>query len=286
MSNQALAKQDSNPANLQLVNKRVNQLIQVSTEDVMEIAKIFADSGAFEDSKQAAKAAVKIIAGAELGFTPIVSMANIHFFKGKAVLSANAMASLIKDSGKYEYKILQHDETICEIAFYQWINNELKSLGTPVRYTIEEARHAGLSGKDNWKYYPKDMLFAACIRQGMRRYCADLLRNVAGVPSEQDAADEALPIPVTDTQEMDNQVAQNVTVDAESYEAVDLSTGEVIEGEPLDNTTENLRAQVQELFSALPAARQKDLIAGKPFISKMTFEELTDLKVELDKTSA
>ena len=60
----------------------------------------------------------------------------------------------------------------------QNINGELRSLGVPVRYTIEDAAKAQLTGKDNWKKYTKDMLFAACIRQGSRRYCADVLRGV------------------------------------------------------------------------------------------------------------
>jgi len=146
--------------------------------ELKEVAEVFIQSGSFTDVKQAAQAMVKIMAGAELGFSPIVSMTGVHFFNGKVSLGANLIASLIKDSGKYEYKITEHTAEACAVEFYQKINNELKSLGVPVRYTIAEASKAGLTGKDNWKKYPADMLFAACIRQGARRYCGDILRGV------------------------------------------------------------------------------------------------------------
>ena len=52
-------------------------------------------------------------------------------------------------------------------------------MGPPVRYTIADAKAAGIAGKDNWKNHPKDMLFAAVIRQGTRRHCPDVLRGVS-----------------------------------------------------------------------------------------------------------
>jgi len=155
-----------------------NKLARLNMRELKEVAEVFIQSGSFTDVKQAAQAMVKIMAGAELGFSPIVSMTGVHFFNGKVSLGANLIASLIKDSGKYEYKITEHTAEACAVEFYQKINNELKSLGVPVRYTIAEASKAGLTGKDNWKKYPADMLFAACIRQGARRYCGDILRGV------------------------------------------------------------------------------------------------------------
>ncbi len=155
-----------------------NSLAKLNMRELKDLAGIMLESGAFPDIKSAAQAMVKVIAGNELGFSPIVSMTGIHFFQGKVSLGANLIASLIKDSGKYEYKITEHTTDACSVVFYQMINNELKQLGVPVRYTIADAQKAGLTGKDNWKKYPMDMLFAACIRQGARRYCADILRGV------------------------------------------------------------------------------------------------------------
>lgn len=155
-----------------------NSLARTDMGELKELAEIFVQSGAWPDVKNAAQAMIKIMAGRELGFAPLVSMAGVHFFNGKVTVGATLIASLIKDSNKYEYKIVEHDEKACAVEFFQNINGELRSLGVPVRYTIEDAAKAQLTGKDNWKKYTKDMLFAACIRQGSRRYCADVLRGV------------------------------------------------------------------------------------------------------------
>lgn len=175
-----------------------NKLARLNMRELRELASVFIESGAFPDIKSLAQAQVKILAGQELGFSPIVSMTGIHFFQGKVTIGSNLLASLIKDSGKYAYKVLQHSDAACEIAFYQVVGGEPKQLGTPVFYTIDDATKAGLLTKDNWKKYPKDMLFAACMRQGARRYCADILRGVThdtdvelidALPAEAEEAD-------------------------------------------------------------------------------------------------
>ncbi len=176
---QAMQRSQPQHTDLSLVKPpETNSLAKLNMRELKDLAGIMLESGAFPDIKTAAQAMVKVIAGNELGFSPIVSMTGIHFFQGKVSLGANLIASLIKDSGKYEYKITEHTTDACSVVFYQMINNELKQLGVPVRYTISDAQKAGLTGKDIWKKYPMDMLFAACIRQGARRYCADILRGV------------------------------------------------------------------------------------------------------------
>ncbi len=193
--NQALQKSERQQGGLVAIDGGRNSLAKLNMRELKELAEVFMVSGAFPDIKSVAQAQVKILAGAELGFSAIVSMTGIHFFQGKVTIGSNLLASLIKDSGKYEFKILQHTDKLCEIAFFQHIGDQIKSLGTPVLYTIDDARLAGLTGKDNWKKYPKDMLFAACIRQGSRRYCADILRGTVSDTDTQ--VDEEAPIDPT-----------------------------------------------------------------------------------------
>ena len=64
--------------------------------ELMEMAQVFAESGFFSDSRDAAKAVVKIMAGKELGLPPIVSMTGINLIKNKITISANTMAGIIK----------------------------------------------------------------------------------------------------------------------------------------------------------------------------------------------
>jgi hypothetical protein len=246
-----------------------NLVTRTNMRDLRELAEICIASGQFPDIKSVAQAQIKILAGLELGFTPFVAMAGIHFFQGRVSIGANLIASLIKDSGKYEYKVLQHTAEACEIAFYQNINGELKALGTPVFYSIDEAAKAGLAGKDVWKKYPKDMLFAACIRQGSRRYCADVLR---GVTPESDAD-----MGMTDASAMDI---------ATPIETVDTSTGEVIEAEHVEEVRseesqiEDLKLAIEDRVAVIGADKYDQILNGR-IMPQMDKKALTALLTEL-----
>lgn len=221
--NTAIAKTQQTPkGGLSLVDNDRNELTKLSMRDLKELAGILHESGSFPDLKTAAQAMVKVLAGQELGFSPIVSVTGIHFFQGKVEFSATLKASLIKGSGRYDYRITKHTDQICEIEFFQKVGNEWTSCGVPVSYTFADATKAGLTSKDVWKKHPKDMLFAACIRQGQRRYCADVLRGM-GADQDIDDVETAAPGQLPETSAS--------VIETVAGEHVDTSTGEVIDGE-------------------------------------------------------
>lgn len=122
-------------------------------------------SGFFSDVKTQAQAMVKVMAGAELGLPPFASMTGIHIVQGKPVVGANLVATLVKNDPRYDYRVKQADG---QAVILTWYEN-----GKPVGesgFTIQEANAAGLTGKDNWKKYPSDMLFARALTRGARRY--------------------------------------------------------------------------------------------------------------------
>ncbi|MEM3714869.1 MAG: hypothetical protein QXF82_07980, partial [Nitrososphaeria archaeon] len=45
-------------------------------------------------------------------------------------------------------------------------------------FTIEDAIRAGVVGKDNWKKYPKSMLFARCMSAGGKIHMPEILMGV------------------------------------------------------------------------------------------------------------
>ncbi len=290
MMNQALERQQQRTGlELATTNER-SSLTKLTMRELRELATVMVESGAFPDIKSAAQAQIKIIAGAELGFSPIVSMTGIHFFQGKVSIGANLVASLIKDSGKYEYKILQHTDQICEIAFYQHIGSDLKSLGAAVRYTWADAQRAGLTGKDNWKKYPMDMLFAACIRQGSRRYCADIFRGTAPDHDEPDVVD-------VETSSMDDAAAQNVTVDGEIIEPADINElpteappdpdpiDESPTADPEESAYETLFQSVKERLNGMTSRESQSILNGRK-ISTFDLKALAAFNEELDKFGA
>jgi len=82
----------------------------LSLSDVFSLGEVFAQSGLFADTKQAAQCIVKILAGKELGVGAFFAMKDIYIIKGKLSLSAHLMANLIKRSKKYNYKVVKLDK--------------------------------------------------------------------------------------------------------------------------------------------------------------------------------
>ena len=81
-----------------------NKLAVQNEMTITSLSEIFAQSGYFSDARGAAQAAVKILAGRELGLPPIASMTGINIIKGKVSLSAVVMASVLKRTPGYDYK--------------------------------------------------------------------------------------------------------------------------------------------------------------------------------------
>ena len=122
--------------------------------DPMTIAKVFRASGMFPDIQSEAAAATKII-------------------KGKAVLAANLMAAAIKRAGKYDYRAMVTDDE-ARVEFRQRTHDgKWETIGI-TSFTMEDAKRAGLGG-DNWRKYPKAMLFARAISSGYKAHCPDAL---------------------------------------------------------------------------------------------------------------
>lgn len=124
-------------------------------------------SGFFGDVKTQAQAMVKVMAGAEIGLPPFASMSGIHIVQGKPVLGANLIATLVKNDPRYNYRVKVASNDQCVLTWYE--GNPGVNVGES-SFTIQEANAAGLTGKDNWRKYPSDMLFARALTRGARRY--------------------------------------------------------------------------------------------------------------------
>jgi hypothetical protein len=152
------------------IHKIMNTEIQrYQIGNPLTVAEHFAKSGLFEDSKDMSKALVKILAGRELGLPDMASMTGIHIIKGKPVLGANLIASLIKGSQKYDYRVVQLNDKVCHLDFYE----RNTKIGESV-FTIEDAQKAGTM---NIQKFPKNMLFARAISNGAKWFCPDVFNG-------------------------------------------------------------------------------------------------------------
>ena len=159
-----------------------NKLAVQNEMTITSLSEIFAQSGYFSDARGAAQAAVKILAGRELGLPPIASMTGINIIKGKVSLSAVVMASVLKRSPGYDYKVVDLSESVCKIEF---IHNG-QSLGIS-KFDMQDAKQAGLLDSGMYKKYPRNMLFARAMSNGIRWYCPEVLGGPAYTPGELEA---------------------------------------------------------------------------------------------------
>lgn len=114
---------------------------------------------------------VTIMAGQEMGLSPMASLRAIHVIEGKPVLSADGMIALVLGSGKAEYfeRTAESDTSV---------TYETKRVGGKVRqctWTIQMAKNAGLALKDNWRAYPRAMLASRAKAELARDVYPDVL---------------------------------------------------------------------------------------------------------------
>lgn len=158
------------------MSAEMKQLQLLPTNDVLTLAKQFAESGMFSDTKQAQQAFVKIQAGQEIGIPPFAAMTGIHIIQGKPTLGAGLIASRVKGSGKYDYKVVEMTDKNCSIDFYQGKEHIGNS-----SFSIEDAKKAQTKNIDK---FPKNMLFARAISNGVKWFCPDVFSGPVYTPEE------------------------------------------------------------------------------------------------------
>ena len=141
-----------------------------------DLAKILAAGRLLPRSLQNPEAAFTVImAGRELGLTAMQSLRSIYFFDGKLTMSADLMVSLVKRSPVCKsLELIEHTDE--RVTYETHRVGEEKP--TRMSWTIEDAKRAGLMGKDNWKKHPRQMLRARCAAEICRAVYPDVMLGV------------------------------------------------------------------------------------------------------------
>ena len=202
----------------------------LSTYDEVErAAKAMAASGFFTDTKQASQAVVKILAARELGLGPFAGMNGVNIIQGKPAFSANIMAACVKKSGRYNYRVTEMTDKNCAIEFMEYMGGKWNTSGVS-SFTIEDAKKAGTKNLDK---FPRNMLFARAMSNGVRWYCPDVMSGSVAYTPEELGADV----------DEDGNVVRTEVVEAEVVE---------IESEP-----ESFEHDVDEIVEAQKAIKNK-----------------------------
>lgn len=149
---------------------------QLPLTEITALGKVFAESGLFADVKSQAQAVVRILAGQEIGIPAFAAISGIHIIQGKPTIGAGLMASRVKGSGKYDYIVKEHDDKKCSIDFLQ----AGKTIGNST-FTIDDAKKAGTKNLDK---FPRNMLFARAMSNGVKWYTPDIFAGPVYVPEE------------------------------------------------------------------------------------------------------
>jgi hypothetical protein len=105
--------------------------------------------------------ALMLVAQAE-GLHPATAARDYHIIQGRPALKADAMlARYLNSGGKVEWH--EHTDSKVAATFSHPQGGTLK-----IDWDTERAKKAGLGGKDNWAKYPRQMLRARVISEGVR----------------------------------------------------------------------------------------------------------------------
>ena len=147
---------------------------QTSTQ-AWGLAKAVYASGLFKAFQRPEAAFVAILAGADIGLSPMQALRGIHVIEGKPTISADAMIAIVLRSGRAKY--FRCTQSTAEGAVYETHRNGDPE---PVKhgFTMKDASAAGLSGKGMWTKYPRNMLRARAASELARMVYPDLLLGV------------------------------------------------------------------------------------------------------------
>jgi hypothetical protein len=172
--------------------------LKYSLPELRQVGEIMFQSGMFRDLKSVQQAMVKLLAGAELGYGPFQSLRAFHVIEGKPVETSGEITARIKRSGKYRLesyfidatgthldpiKTKANETNACVVRIFERLDGGWHEL-EPTVFAKEDAAQAGLLGKDVWKKYLRDMLFARALTAAARRHCADIFGGPIYGPEE------------------------------------------------------------------------------------------------------
>jgi hypothetical protein len=138
---------------------------------LQKISEGLFSSGLFPNTKSKFGAFAIIEYGHELGIPPMMALKNINIISGQLACNAQLMLTLAMAKGvTYDVKI--------ESDKGAKINFKRGSSTYEASFMEDDAKAAGLTGKDNWKKYPRDMYFWRCVAKGVRRIAPDAVMGL------------------------------------------------------------------------------------------------------------
>lgn len=241
-----------------------NEIAVYALKDMQTMAEAVARSGLFGMKSADQALALMLVAQSE-NQHPATITQDYDIIQGKACRKTHSvMARFQQMGGKVEWH--QLTDTIADATFSHPAGGSLR-----IEWTIDQARKANLTGKDNWKNYPRAMLRARVIAEGVR---AVYPAAIGGMMIAEEAADVPMYSPK----------------DEVKGETIDGNTGEIIEKKPkelpayTDSQLEENLAAWQAAINSGKATPQKILamVGTKYRLSEEQANVIRAIKQEVD----
>lgn len=157
-----------------------NALVPIN--EIKDMAQAVCKSGLFQLPTPEAAFTLMLICQSE-GIHPIQAVKRYHIIKGRPAMRADAMlAEFQRLGGRVQWK---ERSDVGVTAVFSHPQGEAE-----ITWTIEMAKNAGLTANDTWRKYPRQMLTARAISEGIRTV---LPAVVTGIYTPEEVADFDLP---------------------------------------------------------------------------------------------
>lgn len=133
----------------------------VPVDQIERMAIAVSKSGLFGAKTPEQAMALMLIAQAE-GLHPAIAARDYHIIQGRPALKADAMLARFQAAGG-RVKWLEMTDVHCEGEFSHPAGGAVT-----IEWTIDMAKRAGLTKNPTWTQYPRQMLRARCVSEGIR----------------------------------------------------------------------------------------------------------------------
>jgi hypothetical protein len=251
-------------------------VVAITFDEMSRLAEAVAASGLFGMKTPAQALALMAIAQAE-GQHPALAARDYHVVDGRPTLKANAMLARFQAAGG-EMKYVERSDARVVAEF-----SHAQGGSITVDWDMERAKRAGLAGKPTWQKYPRQMLTARVISEGIN---AVFPGATGGLMTPEEAIDipaDSEPRDVTPAKPLTGVAAIAAKINAKAPAAespppvVDAATGEMFgaaEGEPLA-----FADVAAEIAAAINATDTDALIAAVALLPRVVDERQ---RAELD----
>lgn len=139
----------------------MSNMVNIPINEVEKMAVVMAKSGLFGMKTPEQAFALMLLCQGE-GIHPAIAVRDFHIIQGRPALKADAMLARFQAAGgKVNWDIYTDAEVKATFSHPSGGSITLS-------WTFDQARKIGLTGKDNWKNYPRAMLRARVISEGIR----------------------------------------------------------------------------------------------------------------------